>query len=416
MLTKEQHLAANFLWQQERYSILQLIAGAGSGKTKTIISAIEALIKAGGSADKIALMTFSKKAAKEMHDRLSVKVNFVGTIHAFAYKQLQLRSKSKISIVNDSDDIKYGIIKRLYPNLKHLPKDVLLNDNIKEINWAIVNEEYKSYKNKRELHDFKDLILKGIEFNKSNSLGVDYLFIDEFQDISKLQLDFITSIPYKKLFVVGDDWQSIYGFQGSDVEITYNFSKDFKNVKRLLLTQNFRSQKHIVNLGNRCIKLSDQYIKKKIKPLNSYSFHTFFLKKPKCYLQIRKKNKKINFLELWQSFFLLFKKSIKRDQAFTILVRTNYIKQKLEKVIPSSWQVLTIHASKGLEFENVIIFPVADQVLPHSLGEYNEEVRVLYVAITRAQKMLNIVLSLEEGTEPDSLMKVLVKHSKLKLF
>ena len=408
-MTKEQLTASNFLWNSHSHA-LQLIAGAGSGKTTTLIQTVQNCITNNYSPEKISLITFSKKSAEEMKHRLGEKqkgIGFVGTMHALAYSLLSKYLNKKISIVENQDAIYKQIIETKFPNLKHIPVEFLFNnDHHLSLNLM---QEYSHFKKEHELYDFEDLIIEASQLlhNKEIPTPFDVIFVDEFQDTSPIQLSFIQKLNAKKLFVVGDDWQSIYKFRGADVSITMNFNKHFHSTKRLFLTKNFRSQSHIVELGNKTIrKLSSEFVAKKLTP------HFKAANKPICHLY----SGKISEIEqikktLEWSFYKYGKQNI------TILTRTNYTKSILEATIISLGlsnliQVLTIHASKGLEFDHVMIAGIAKNQIPHKWGDSNEETRLFYVGITRAKQSLQFIAH-ENGNHQSIYLPFLTKYCKI---
>ena len=178
---------------------------------------------------------------------------------------------------------------------------------------------------------------------------------------------------------MGDDWQSIYKFRGAEVAVSQNFTSEFKNSTRLFLSENFRSTRRIVKTGNKVITQSKKFIKKNVKTARPRG------EKPRLLLADEDSTIK--------QAFAAFKKWYKPSESrpLTVLVRTNYVKNLIESLKPDAWQILTIHASKGLEFDNVCVFGVAPGLIPHKWGDPDEEIRILYVATTRARERLYYV-------------------------
>ena len=395
-MTEEQEKAAAYLWKNEKTQTLQLIAGAGSGKTTTLLKSLENFEKNSHVSGKVCLITFTKKAALEMQERLSkaqITADFVGTMHSLAYDMLAKQKKSNLNIIQDSNQIYDQLIKERYPDLRYIPAEFLFYGEMSLKPEVLeLKESYKNYKKEKQLYDFDDLILEAADFLKQGIITSPYkaVLVDEFQDTSPSQLEFIRGLNPKKLFVVGDDWQSIYKFRGADVSISINFAKHFENVQRLFLTKNFRSQKRVVQLGNQTIRLSREYISKKL------TSHYKAGLKPVCHIIQKKRGQKDSLKTNWEK---LIKWNQKKNygSAFTILVRTNKEKNALEEIVPSDFQVLTIHSSKGLEFEHVIIWGIAEGNIPHRWGDLDEETRILYVGITRAKLSLQFIAKDEEN-------------------
>ena len=424
-MTKEQQKAATYLWQDQKAQTLQLIAGAGSGKTTTLLKSVQTFKESELSYGKICLITFTKKAALEMKERLAeskITADFVGTMHSLAYdivaqnKQMKQSGqtgqiKERLNIIQDSGKIYNQLIQDKYPDLKYIPAEFLFYGEMSSNPQVIqLLEDYKNYKKQRQLYDFDDLIA---EATYSLQQGIstspyDVVLVDEFQDTSPSQLVFIEALHHKKLFVVGDDWQSIYKFRGADVSISINFSQRFSNVQRLFLTKNFRSQKRVVQLGNQTIKLSKEYISKKLVS------HHKAESRPVCHIIYKRKGRGQVGDEPENDWKKLMQWNDKKKNhyTFTVLVRTNKEKNRLAKIIPTDFQVLTIHSSKGLEFDHVIIWGISEGNIPHRWGDFDEEVRLLYVGITRAKLSLQF-LAKEEENKQSSFLPFLTSNCKV---
>lgn len=389
-MTPEQNKAAEFLWRQKEARYLQLVAGAGSGKTTTLIETILAAQKFGYDPRKICLITFTKKAAAEMReriDRAGASVGFAGTMHSLGFRLIRKLSDKEESILLHPEKIKQEIAMRLFPRYSHIPAEFLVrSDVLHPEEEQELTAEYESYKEKNCMIDLDDLISRAtVLMQRATQEGkppfeMPYLMVDEFQDTSPGQIEFIKSLSPEKLFVVGDDWQSIYRFRGADVSISLDFAKHFPGATRLFLTKNFRSQSLVVRFGNRAITLSSKYIKKKLRPFHPRG------KTPHCYIA---HTQKPHLLSLWQKGSLTYEK--RQKEPYTVLVRTNHLRRMIEKVLPEHVQVMTIHGSKGLEFDHVVIFGVAQRIFPHRYNDFDEEVRLLYVAATRAKKTLAFI-------------------------
>ena len=410
MLTPEQLQASKSLWFNpagEKTSIVQLVAGAGSGKTTTLIQTLASGIESGFDPDKICLITFTRKAAKEMLERMHTKnlrAGYVGTMHALGYRLVKSSPGFDKRILLHREKILNEILRFEFKHYSHIPAEIVLRGSIlKEEERRGLLNAYETYKMQRNLIDLDDLILEGTRILKNNPERFPFscVLVDEFQDTSPDQMDFIRSMPFTRLFVVGDDWQSIYKFRGADVGIALNFNKSFEGVKRLFLTDNFRSQSRIVSLGNKAIKLSKSYIRKKLKAHKSKSA------RPLCHIA-RQSDDISSIWKLYLDKYFIRSKS----RPLMVLVRTNYLRKLLEENAPGDISVMTIHSSKGMEFDNVLIFGIADSVFPHRWNDFNEEVRLLYVAITRAKNNLEF-LCWETDTKYSAFMPFLAKHCRL---
>lgn len=376
-MTPEQKKAAEYLWSHSEEA-LQLAAGAGSGKTTTLIEAVKKAAENYCPASEICLITFTRKAAAEMKNRLmkaGVNPAYTGTMHALALRGLQQKSRRKIEILTDTDRVLNEISRRLFSRLSHVPAEMIrVSGLLNEEETAVLNEEYRLYKERNSLADFDDLIRSAAEtsvFRKTFRA----VFIDEFQDTSPAQLQMVQSFSAEKLFAVGDSRQAIYRFRGADIRNFTSFTEVFRNSRKLDLRFNFRSQKRIVILANKLIKLSRESVSKAQKAVHKAA------EKP---------------------LFLLNEKNLTPEQAWrrvagrippdsVILVRTNYLKELIEKESAGRRTVITVHSAKGLEFDDVTVFALAEHIFPHRWGDPDEEIRLLYVAVTRAVNRLTLV-------------------------
>ena len=275
---------------------LLILAGAGSGKTSVLTARVAYLIKERGIDPRsIVAITFTNKAAKEMKDRIIKEVGSIGysiqisTFHSFGLRIIKenhdLLGYDRNFTILDSDDsltVIKKILKELNIDSKRCnPKfiknrisscknEMITPDKYK----AFVNDEvsdiiYKVYKKYQETLlrnnslDFDDLLVKPIElFTKHPDVLASYqemfkyIFIDEYQDTNEVQYIFskMLSAKYKNICVVGDDAQSIYSFRGANFKNILNFEKDYKDAKVILLEQNYRSTKTILNAANSVIK------------------------------------------------------------------------------------------------------------------------------------------------------------------
>ena len=281
---------------------LLIAAGAGSGKTKTLVSRLLHLLKSGVPADKIVAITFTNKAANEMKKRVaqtlsepsqkdSEKQLFVGTFHSFGVKILKNEApyfkRTKNFTIFDNDD-SLSLIKKILKE-KDLPKErynpigvlgKISNfkselTNIEEIDpensfEAKVIEVFNEYENilqKSNAFDFDDLISKVVKiFNEQSEVlakyqdQYEYILIDEYQDINTAQYQLIKllSLKHQNIFAIGDDAQSIYKFRGSDFRNFLNFEKEWPKAKIIKLEQNYRSTSIIVSASSAIIKNNKQ--------------------------------------------------------------------------------------------------------------------------------------------------------------
>lgn len=295
---------------------IRVLAGAGTGKTKTMVHRIAYMVNVAGiKPEEILVFSYTNKAVNEFRERIEIllgeKANLVNiyTFHAFAYKMLKQYGNEELKIITDTypkqEDMwryknyafktKDEVFKEIrktnekdYKEASLSAKDMmLLFDKIKERRLNINDIDKTFYGNgylkkiflkycdlleKNDLCDFPDLLLK---FNdmldkpdiiKKIRNTYKYTIVDEFQDTNDLQLEIVKKIIGKKqnLCVVGDDSQSIYAFRGANVNLIINLGKEFKKLKTINLEQNYRSTNTIIEASNNLIENNKNRADKKI--------------------------------------------------------------------------------------------------------------------------------------------------------
>lgn len=279
---------------------LLVIAGAGSGKTRVLTTRIAYLIEEKGIAPQnILAITFTNKAAKEMRDRVVKMLGpiayqiQISTFHSFGLTIMkenyaQLGYKKEFTILDSDDSL--SIIKKIMKNMNldskaYNPKNVknkissaknemMTPEELSRFSACDFDEKvveiFSEYNKKLKANnslDFDDLLLKPIELFNENPAILEqyqerfhYILIDEYQDTNEVQyiLTKMLSKKRKNLCVVGDESQSIYAFRGSNYRNILNFEKDYPNCKIILLEQNYRSTKTILNAANDVIKNNKQ--------------------------------------------------------------------------------------------------------------------------------------------------------------
>ena len=273
-----------------------LLAGAGTGKTRTLIYRVAHLIESGVSPESILLLTFTNKAANEMKERaekmLKEKCGITAcTYHSFCVKMLRFYGKMAgispdftiISGPDEADIIDIVKSELNFQMLKNMPsasvfasmlstcvnKRLTLEELLKEQKYwrfrqnerklLLLREETKKYKEEHNLFNYDDILLKFDQMltDYSNIARriedtYRYIMVDEYQDTNTLQDSIIRKIRTKNtnLMVVGDDMQSIYKFRGADVQNILSFPKRYTDCKVIYLTENYRSSQEILNLAN----------------------------------------------------------------------------------------------------------------------------------------------------------------------
>lgn len=275
-----------------------IIAGAGTGKTRTLVYRLARLIESGHDPKSILLLTFTRKAAREMLTRatqlLDHRCSHVngGTFHSFANILLRKYSgalgiKSNFTILDqgDSEDVinllrtQAGVVTKdkRFPNKSTLFRILSLSLNTYKSVEQIIFEEfphfineidkikkigelYTDYKRKNNLFDYDDLLIFARDFLLSGSPAsrsfletIDFVMIDEYQDTNKLQAELVRGLTSlkKNIMVVGDDAQSIYSFRGANFQNIMDFPEQYPDTKIIKLEENYRSTQNILNFANR---------------------------------------------------------------------------------------------------------------------------------------------------------------------
>ncbi|MEF2144461.1 MAG: ATP-dependent helicase [Desulfovibrionaceae bacterium] len=274
-----------------------VIAGAGSGKTRTIVYRLARLVEQGTAPEKILLLTFTRKAAQEMLQRASdilqreLRGTSGGTFHSFAYGVLRRHAASLgfgqgFSLMDRADS--ENVVKEVRESLglgkgdRSYPKKATLLDMITKsrnkeqgIESIVENEafhlaaytddfnaiaaNYSRFKQEHGLLDYDDLLFRFEELLQTNPLltqelreRFQHVMVDEYQDTNKVQARLVRLISGEQgdVMAVGDDAQSIYAFRGADISNILDFPKIFTGAKLIRLEQNYRSTQPILDLTN----------------------------------------------------------------------------------------------------------------------------------------------------------------------
>ena len=279
-----------------------ILAGAGSGKTKTLTHRIANLIANGVLPSEILALTFTNKAAREMRERLAKILGhensfsfmpWMGTFHSICVKMLRIEAENvgldKSFVIYDTDD-RLALIKRAMKELQISDKSVkpkaaeaaiskAKNDgkspdetladayypNQQQI--ARVYERYEDMRQKANAVDFDDLLLyvarllkvrEDIREKWQNRFK--HILIDEYQDTNHIQYQIVKLLvnEERNICCVGDDWQSIYSWRGADFTNILNFERDFPGAKVIKLEQNYRSTQNILDAAQKVITKNTQ--------------------------------------------------------------------------------------------------------------------------------------------------------------
>jgi DNA helicase-2/ATP-dependent DNA helicase PcrA len=292
-----------------------VIAGAGSGKTRTITYSVAKLLLSGVKPSEIMLVTFTNKAANEMIKRVETLLGirpkgiWGGTFHSIANRFIRkyaktLGLKANYTIMDETDArslLKLSIekanvkeIKERFPNSR-MSKDILsfsinCNKSVRDvILWKYsqfnsedvitkLEEVFKIYREKKaqdNLVDFDDLLIYWNQLLDERAVAqliaknIKYVLVDEYQDTNYIQDEIINKIvkqnPENNVIAVGDDAQSIYAFRGANFENILDFEKSYTSCKRYTITYNYRSIPEILKLANNSIEHNKKQFKKSMR-------------------------------------------------------------------------------------------------------------------------------------------------------
>jgi DNA helicase-2/ATP-dependent DNA helicase PcrA len=277
---------------------LLLLAGAGSGKTKTLTHRIAKLVQEGTPTGAILAVTFTNKAAKEMRERLATLLRedsrsrsfmpWMGTFHSICVRMLRYDGENigipnNFVILDEADRL--GFIKSVMKEQNvseknYSPRSVASlissakNEGLTASEYADTAQlplqkvvanifpRYESMKRNAKALDFDDLLLEAVRMltetpavREQWQRRFHYILVDEYQDTNKVQYRLIKLLAgaQENICVVGDDWQSIYSWRGADFTNILNFERDFPGATVIKLEKNYRSTKPILDAAHNVI-------------------------------------------------------------------------------------------------------------------------------------------------------------------
>jgi DNA helicase-4 len=290
-----------------------------------------------------------------------------------------------------------NLYKGNYDNLDYLKKLFIKSHFITKDYLTIILQIYLIYENELESSgylDFNDLIIKATNLIRNNQVKTDYklIIIDEFQDTSLVRLNLILAIiksNQAKIFAVGDDYQSIYRFSGCDLNVFININKYINNIKILKLNINYRNNQEIMNISNNFIMKNKVQIKK-----NTICF--------------KNNSKPIKIVYYVDKTKVMNKVLKKITGNILILGRNNMDKDLFNIIETENIKYLTIHKSKGLEEDNVILVnlenntmglpskiknnKIINKIIKQDCYPYEEERRLFCVALTRTRNNIFLLV------------------------
>ena len=394
-------------------------AAAGSGKTRTLVEKVRYVLECGANPSTIVVITFTNPAADELYARLSDEPNykkiFIGTIHSYANKLLKKTGKTydiysevfenqfmtalisqyaKYCTIEDYNN--YAKYMRMVANGK-LSKSELSNlfsspTVYKEILYLLGEEQnfrypvtVKTLCKQNNVITFDELIVLATEHYNETGVHPEYLFVDELQDIGYDEYNFLLSLNAPHNFFIGDDYQSIFGFKGGDVNIFLGLMKN-PEWKTFYLTENYRTASSILLFANTVIKkcgsIIDKQVVAKRKELGTLQFQSSKLLEKyisdnvhsgEDWLLLTRTNKEMNYVE----------SIVKKLGIDYYCFKTSNVSKKKSEEIKSKKcvRVMTVHAAKGSEADNVLLYGK----FPIKSTTDEDEYKVFYVGITRAK-------------------------------
>lgn len=449
-----------------------VIAGAGSGKTLTIVGKINYLLENQIiDANKILIISFTNASVNDIKKKIKYDIN-VFTFHKLAMYILDrvnynysICSQDKLSFIIE-EEIKKCNLAEQKAILKFLKLRIKFNQFLNNYeymsfcklietfinlwktnnlklndlplnNYSAVEKKillfifniYKIYNEEKistKTLDFDDLILVATENVKYANLEFKYIVIDEFQDTSFLRLNLIREIvkyTNSKIIVVGDDWQSIYKFSGCDLNLFINFPTFFDNVKIIKLTNTYRNSQELITIASSFILKNPCQIKKELKSFKIKNNPLVFCPYNNKILSLKKL---LNYLISITDDIMILSRNNKDIYNFIdkdFILSDSIINYQNKKI-----KYYTVHRSKGLEAEYVIVlncnneklgFPnkiednqIIKKLYPSKEINFAEERRLFYVAITRCKEQTFLMYNKEN---PSIFIKEIKKIVKNKL-
>ena len=270
-----------------------MLAGAGSGKTRSLTHRIAYLIEEKGVAPwNILAITFTNKAAQEMRERVDALVGYgsediwISTFHAtcsrILRRHIDLLGYDRNFTIYDASDQKSlmkEVLKEMKIDTKQFPERSVMSEissakneyksplddrneygsNFRNQRIADIYEHYQKRLKENNALDFDDLLVKMVDLFQTNPDVLEhyqdrfqYIMVDEYQDTNTVQFLLVSLLAkkYRNLCVVGDDDQSIYKFRGANIYNILNFEKVFPDAQVIRLEQNYRSTQNILNAAN----------------------------------------------------------------------------------------------------------------------------------------------------------------------
>lgn len=454
-----------------------IIAGAGSGKTTTMAAKVKYLVEIQKvPPNQIMIISYTNEAVNELKDRIQKGFKIpveIATFHKLCLNILKQQQK-QYQIIEDHYRIikKYFQKKRKYYHrylfyhhfktyLLYFFKNYILEEDIKLcvdfinrfqtngyeefqgflnkynkkrkiLSFLLLAQDimyfYQDYLKKNEMIDFDGMINQCYAILDKTPLSYHYLIIDEYQDISYIRFRLIHKIAnlyHTKIIVVGDDFQSIYSFSGSDLSLFVDFEKKMGYTKSLKITSTYRNSQELIDIIGSFVMKNPFQISKKLSSFKHISQPIILVEYQNNQIQKLKEVLEKIILTYSSNKNILLLGRYRHDISFldsSFKIKQNKIQYLKYPQVDITF--LTVHASKGLGFDNVVIlnnqdalygFPskVKDKPYLKILSLYSEkypfaeERRLFYVALTRTK---NQVYLLYPKKNPSIFITEIQKH------
>lgn len=373
-----------------------VIAGAGAGKTRLLVERVIALLQAGADPKRVAVVTFTRKAAQEMAARMLTrlvdkrKLPSCSTVHSLALSTL-LRRKEEFSLASaEQERACMAELEELLPEefagLSDSELLLLVHRAREESDYrsvpGMLGLAYEERLQAAGLDDFTTLLTRGCA--RPESL-YDHVVVDESQDLSRLQLAFLRAVgPNARYWFIGDPDQSIYSFRGAQASMMHRL-RDESELEFTLAT-NYRSARAVVHHANNVISNNpDRFpVVWKTHRTDEGSVDVEFHEHGS--------------LELEAAAAWLSQSPTKR----CVLARTQALVLPLRE---RGLTAMTVHESKGLEWDQVKVIGCEAALFPHPLAAREEERRLFYVAMTRARDQLTLSCAESRSTQTATVKK-----------
>lgn len=374
---------------EEQFAALQapftqsaiVCAGAGAGKTRLLTERVAALLKAGADPSRIAVVTFTRKAAKEIITRvqsrvgLRAKLPYCGTVHGLALSVLTRRRQAFNLLPEDREAQLIGelIVDKDEQFEGLAPREIIVAMHRcreqQDYNGVLgqLAEQYEALLELEEAQDFTALLSKACSKTMD---WFDHILVDETQDLSSLQLTFLRTIgPKARFWFIGDPDQAIYSFRGSEPSMMHKLRAECEGF--YVLSKNYRSALNIVSVANNVISFNEARFPIKwtahrtdegVAEVEVYQHGEFELAAVAQWLAAKPGTRC----------------ALARTQAMLLALK--------EAGLPA----MSVHESKGLEWDEVWVMGCEAALFPHPLGAREEERRLFYVAMTRARNHLRM--------------------------